>query len=237
MNASNSHAHEFKDGRCPLCGKLGTWNFVTRRMECKSCSLSGFGTTSFEAAEKQRASMRQPPQPTESTKTPVTQTSNDWVTETYFEKKKDGSLVTRTVRRYVPKKQDRYIPDLMVNVPMALFTKHRLAKLIEQEKRWGRDNLRKRGFKRIGTEKDERGHSVKLWARPDAKEIDVLGTRVSVGTGTPRRTDHTTLAVEEARQVARNHARKPLEPEPTVTEEDLMEMVAEVNAFLAALRS
>lgn len=154
-----SKSNDFEHVPCPHCKKKGLrWDFAANQPRCPHCHLSG-----FPAEEQAATPPSQPPaepKKTPSTPTPTTNAEiervgknnslSQIVKTTYYRQVLNGTHEQVTIERLVPAPPADTIPDLTISYKHALFHRHRLRALIEQEKRWGRDDLRKRGFEKVG---------------------------------------------------------------------------------------
>jgi CRISPR/Cas system-associated protein Cas10 (large subunit of type III CRISPR-Cas system) len=157
---------DFIDGRCPVCGVQGDWNFISRRMECRTCNTSGAGYSLAGAVTEHH----------EKTETK----REDQVTETYQERMPDGQLFKITVVSDVPKLEEFLKPKLSFSERLGLFHRNRSKPLFNQEKRWGRDHLRKLADNDYGYDVLVEAHLVaqRQWkkpleAEPEYKETDL----------------------------------------------------------------
>lgn len=167
--------NDFEHLKCPHCGKKGLkWDFAAGQARCPHCYLSGFPAKGTAPTPEQP-----PPKQTE----PRAYTNSDIerqarnsgisqkVTETYERETPNGEIETVKVERLVPVTPLASLPDLTINYKMALFVKHRLRGLISQEKRWGRDDLRKRGFRKTGRMLDtETGDVFPMISKPGEED-------------------------------------------------------------------
>lgn len=146
--------NDFEHLPCPHCGKRGLkWDFAAGQPRCPHCHLSGFPAEGKTPAPEQAPTQKAEPKPITNKEIEHSARNSNLaqkVTETYERETPNGEIEYVKVERLVPVTPERDIPDLTINYKMALFVKHRLRGLISQEKRWGRDDLRKRGFRKTG---------------------------------------------------------------------------------------
>lgn len=182
-----SKSNDFEHIPCPHCKKKGLrWDFAANQPRCPHCHLSGF------PAGEQAAPP--PPQTPAEKKTPSAPTSNseieraakanalrEIVKTTYYRQVLNGTHEQVTIERAVPVLPEDKIPDLTIRYNEAMFHRWRLRELIKQEKRWARDDLRKRGFVKVGRWLDATTQkAIPLKAIP-GKEDERGGGRYALG--------------------------------------------------------
>jgi hypothetical protein len=199
-----------KDSTCPHCGKPAlVRDFLSGKLKCQSCFISGIErgarpeAVPVEGIDKQTA------------ETLITAATNDdQVVDKYFA----GGAVELFIVQFIRVSDEKYIPDLSVDVNRAEFQRWRLAEAVEKEKRWGRDNLR------------ERGLTVQKKVRENGRLLKIIACEESYEEGVGL------LAIQEAAAVCRRHLKTPIPELPNYTEQDLIDCTKETERYLEELR-
>ena len=176
--------NDFEYLPCPHCGKKGLrWDFTADQARCPHCHLSGFPTESKgdKGAAKPKKEKPKPLTNKDIEREAMNANLSEKVTETYTHEHPNGEHGNIVVERIIPVVPADKIPDLTVNFKSALFHRWRLRDLIDREKRWGRDDLRKRGFMKIGRGIDPvTQKAISVIARP-GEENDAGSGRYALG--------------------------------------------------------
>lgn len=94
-------------------------------------------------------------------------------TDYYTSEKANGQRQRRTLKYSLPVLPKEQRPELVINANMVDFQKHRLRHVIEQEKRWARDDLRMRKMVVVKKEREEEsGKLIRTYAREDGKKSE-----------------------------------------------------------------
>jgi hypothetical protein len=202
-----------RDNICPHCGKPAlVRDFLSAKLKCQACFISGI----------ERPAQAPEPPKRDGIDLQTAQSQKEAM-QTNAEQVVDGYVGDNSEERYIiygiRKSDDRYIPDLTLEINRAEFHRWRLRKLAEMERRWGRDDMRERGFQ-VAKKVRESGRLLKVLVREN---------EYVEGTGQ--------LAVHDALWVSKKHYRQPLPPEPEpLTEQDLIDYTREVEHYLEELR-
>lgn len=162
---------DLANAKCPLCHERGglAFDFVSRAFRCDRCSAQGITRSMIDFAEAMdKVPKTKPPNPRtrRQQETPPARADDDdadVVEDRYRDR--DGKVVS--VRMVAPRRQARYVPDLDVTEGMLAFTRWRLAKEIANERRYGRDWLRQRGYRVVAKRRDEQGRLIRVLRRDD----------------------------------------------------------------------
>ena len=88
------------------------------------------------------------------------------VSDSYWQLDSTGKLEQVLVHTICPRLDARYIPDLEFSEQWAAFFKWKHQNLIKNEMRWGKDDLRKRGFEKHKL-RNEEGKLVTVYYLPE----------------------------------------------------------------------
>ena len=178
-----ARANDFENMPCPHCGhKALRWDFSAGQPRCNNCHLSGFPVEQ-DAPKPVPQKKKEPKALTNADIEREIRQSNltDEVTETYTHEHPNGEHGTVVVKRTVPVIPADKIPDLSIDYPTARFAQWRLRELAAQERRWGRDDLRKRGFVKVGRQLDPSTQKAcNVLARPGEEDRQGTG-RYAIG--------------------------------------------------------
>ena len=90
------------------------------------------------------------------------------VADIYWGLDTTGKLQQYQVQTFCPKLDERYIPQLEFSEPWAEFFKWKFKDLIKNEMRWGKDDLRKRGFEKQKI-RNEAGELITVYYVPESE--------------------------------------------------------------------
>lgn len=162
----------FENLECPNCKKVGgmSWDYASRSVRCSNCYASGMDLGAI--MEKSSGGRRKSTRPREQVKPFTTNpgssdpTSDDEFTADIYVNQEGRRVV---VSYAVPKAGNSEL--LEANPAKCAFHRWRLHELIANEKRYGRDNLRKRGFIEVERHRHE-GKIVRIFAKKIVDDDD-----------------------------------------------------------------
>lgn len=154
---------------CPHCKKTGglSWDYASRSVRCSYCYVSGIDLASImekkasEDGTKSPKNKRKRPNSEPQTISPsaVPATDEEFTVDIYLNDQGQRVVVAYAL----PKKP--HPPEVYVSRQQCLFQQWRLKQQIINEKRYGRDDLRRRGFVEVERHRHE-GRIVKIMAKP-----------------------------------------------------------------------
>lgn len=149
---------EFSGYLCPQCWSGSTIPYMGMMFKCMSC-LTTFSAKDAVVDEDDDPLVGQP--------------DEDMVIDTYTEVRQNGNWTRRTVSKYEVRTLDeRYIPKRELDVARAEFFRWLFRDQVKKDKRWGRDDLKRRGYVCVGRVLVN-GQPLKKWVHEDDREDEV----------------------------------------------------------------
>jgi hypothetical protein len=156
---------------------------------------------------------------------------DDYVIETYTTVNEFGEKVKKAVIRFIPRMK---IAAREMRTEHARFHKHRLKQQIADEARWGRDDLKSRGFVCLARQEHPSGKVIFIMGLPETSERDLRHARHAVVNGIALLHPATRLMTQAAcvAQQAWDGPRALPERIEETTEQSLSELLDEVHRLI-----